>query len=112
MKDFYYLKLFDVYAPLLTEVQREICGQYYLYDLSLSEIAQEKGITKQAVSDTLKTCREQLCYYEEKLRHSALLESVTEALEAFGAAHPEFTEEIQAIAAKVTVGEADLDKEE
>ncbi|MBR7185958.1 MAG: DNA-binding protein [Clostridia bacterium] len=124
MKDLNYLQLFDAYAPLLTESQREICELYYMCDLSLSEIAQEKGITKQAVSDTLKKSRELLDYYEEKLHHSAqaidyslkislMMTEVVSALERFRMLHPQFTEEIREIANMVSVGEVtQLDRED
>ena len=124
MKDLRYLQLWDAYAPLLTDVQREICEKYYLYDLSLSEIAEEKGITKQAVSDALKTCRELLDSYEEKLHFneqtqkyslevSFMMTDVTRAIEHFKACHPEYAREMDDIIKKVTVGEEiDLDEEE
>ena len=124
MKDLRYSQLFDTYGALLTDVQREMCEQYFLYDLSLSEIAEEKGVSKQSVSDTLKKSRELLDYYEEKLHHSEVAKKVSldlslmmtqlvKELEAFAKKHPEFAEEIKAIADKVGVGEAiDLDEEE
>ena len=124
VKDLRYLQLFDAYGALLTDVQREICEQYYLYDLSLSEIAEEKGISKQSVSDTLKKSRELLDYYEDKLHHneinrkyslevSLMMTRVTKALDAFTKRHPEFAEEIKAIADTVAVGEVvDLDEED
>ncbi len=116
MKDLIYLQLWDAYGALLTETQREICEKYYLYDLSLSEIAEEKGISKQAVSDALKTSRELLDSYEEKLHFNAqnqayslevsfMMTDVTRALEAFKEAHPEYAREMDGIIAKVTVGE-------
>ena len=53
MKNLKYLQLFDAYGPLLTEHQRELCELYYMCDLSLTEIAEQKGVSKQSVSDTL-----------------------------------------------------------
>ena len=67
MKDLSYLRLFDTYGGLLTEHQRELCELYYMYDLSLTEIAEQKGISKQSVSDTLAKSRALLDEYEEKL---------------------------------------------
>ena len=63
MKDLKYLQLWDAYNPLLTEHQREICELYYLCDLSLTEIAEQKGISKQSVSDTLAKSRALLDEY-------------------------------------------------
>lgn len=124
MKDLKYLQLWDAYGPLLTDAQREICEKYYMYDLSLSEIAEEKGVSKQAVSDALKTSRDLLDFYEEKLHFneqtqsysigvSFMMTDVTRALETFKRLHPEFVREMDAIIAKVTVGETiDLDEGE
>ena len=46
--------LFDSYGELLTEKQREVVECYYNEDLSLAEIAEEKGITRQGVRDAIK----------------------------------------------------------
>lgn len=116
MKDLRYLQLWDAYGPLLTDAQREICEKYYVYDLSLSEIAEEKGISKQAVSDALKTSRELLDSYEVKLRFneqnqkyslavSFMMTDVRRALETFKQNHPEYTSAMDAIIELVTVGE-------
>ena len=98
MKDLKYLQLLEIYAPLLTGVQREICEQYYLYDLSLSEIAEEKGISKQSVSDTLKKSREQIAFYEEKLALSQRQTELLSALEILKQNHPDWSEELAPIA--------------
>lgn len=67
MKDIKYLELFDIYSPVLTEKQAEIFEAYYSFDLSLSEIAEEKGVTRQSIADSLKKTRKELCDLEEKL---------------------------------------------
>ena len=108
MKDLKYLSLFDAYAPLLNEHQREVCELYYLCDLALTEIAEQKGTSKQSVSDTLAKSRQALDEYEQKLHHvalaresdleiSRLLTRVLRALEQFERDHPEHTEEIEKI---------------
>ena len=104
MKDLKYLQLFDAYGPLLTEHQRELCELYYMCDLSLTEIAEQKGISKQSVSDTLAKSRIVLDEYEEKL-HSVYAAQNTaraaERLASFAEKHPEFAEEIGAILAEM-----------
>ena len=59
--------LYDFYGALLTEHQRQIYEDIVLYDLSLSEIAQERGISRQGVHDLVKRCDRILEDYEEKL---------------------------------------------
>lgn len=65
--DVYFLRLWDLYSPLLTATQREITDLYFNYDLSLGEIAEQKGVSRQSVSDCLHKCRKQLENYEDKL---------------------------------------------
>ena len=65
--DLHFLRLWDLYSPLLTATQREITDLYFNYDLSLGEIAEQKGVSRQSVSDCLQKCRKQLEMYEEKL---------------------------------------------
>ena len=77
MKDLKYLRLFDAYGALLTEHQRDICELYYMCDLSLTEIAEQKGISKQSVSDTLAKCRALLDGYEDKLRVVAMTQKIS-----------------------------------
>jgi len=59
--------LFDLYGDLLTEHQREIFGSLVNEDLSLSEIAEDHGITRQGVQDLLKRTEHKLEEYESKL---------------------------------------------
>ena len=59
--------LYDFYGALLTEKQRQVMALYHEENLSLSEIGQEFGISRQAVHDTLKKAEQALEEYEEKL---------------------------------------------
>ena len=68
-----FIRLWDVYRGLLTPTQQEITDLYFNLDLTLSEIAEQKGITRQGVSECLKTCKKQLEEYEEKLQFSRRL---------------------------------------
>lgn len=67
-KNIYVSNLFDFYKNLLTEKQQSIFISYYFNDIGLSEIAQTKGISRQAVLDSLKKTETLLNSYEEKLR--------------------------------------------
>lgn len=66
-KDLSISGLNDVYGVLLTPHQREIIRNYYDYDLSLAEIAENSGISRQAVRDVIVKAVEQLKFYEDKL---------------------------------------------
>ena len=57
----------DIYGNLLTDKQREIASLYYEEDYSLAEIAQQAGVSRQSVYDTLQRVEKQLLSTEEKL---------------------------------------------
>ena len=59
--------LYDFYGELLTNHQKEIYEQFVLDDLSLSEIAESAGISRQGVHDLVKRCNKILEGYEAKL---------------------------------------------
>ncbi|HEY8361579.1 MAG TPA: sigma factor-like helix-turn-helix DNA-binding protein [Tissierellaceae bacterium] len=59
--------LFDFYGKLLSEKQYLIVDLYYNHDLSLAEIGDELGITKQGVSDILKRAEDKLYNFEKNL---------------------------------------------
>jgi predicted DNA-binding protein YlxM (UPF0122 family) len=59
--------LFDFYGDLLKTHNRQIFEDYILNDLSLSEIADEQGISRQGVHDIVKRCSRQLKDYEDTL---------------------------------------------
>ena len=68
--------LYDFYGELLTNHQRQIYEGIVYDNLSLGEIAQEEGISRQAVHDIVKRCDKALQGYEEKLRLVAKFESI------------------------------------
>lgn len=59
--------LYDFYGELLTQHQKKIYEDVIFHDLSLSEIADEQGISRQGVHDLIKRCDKILAGYEEKL---------------------------------------------
>ena len=60
--------LLDFYGEVLSERKRLVMDYYYNDDLSLGEIAEEIGISRQGVRDLIKKAGEELCFYEEKLK--------------------------------------------
>ena len=68
MKDIFKSSLlYDFYGELLTNHQKEIYEDFILNDLSLGEIAEERGISRQGVHDLVKRCDKTLNGYEEKV---------------------------------------------
>ena len=59
--------LLDFYGEMLTEKQRDMVDYYYNEDLSLSEIAENEGITRQGVRDSIKRAEAQMFEMEERL---------------------------------------------
>ena len=60
--------LFDYYEELLTEGQKNYFIDYYFNNLSLAEIAENFGVSRNAVSKDLKLTVDKLNNYEEKLK--------------------------------------------
>ncbi|MBO5240280.1 MAG: putative DNA-binding protein [Clostridia bacterium] len=81
--DLKFLQLWDLYSPLLTQTQREITDLYFNYDLSLGEIAEQKGVSRQSVSDCLGKCRKQLEKYDEKLGFLKMLTDLSREYSAY-----------------------------
>ena len=88
-KDWKKSYLLDFYGDVLTERKREVLDMYYNEDLSLAEIADEIGISRQGVRDLIKKAEEEIFFLEEKLglakkmsaikSHSDKLLSIAEA---------------------------------
>ncbi len=79
-KDLHITFLLDFYGDMLTDKQREVVECYYNEDLSLAEIAEEKGITRQGVRDAIKRAEQQLMEMEERLGLAKRFHMVQEEL--------------------------------
>ena len=73
--------LLDFYGEVLTEKQREMLRQYYNDDLSLSEIGENFGITRQGARDAIKHGEQALQELEAKVGFAARYRRVQEKLE-------------------------------
>lgn len=97
--------LLDFYGDLLPKKRRTVMDYYYNDDLSLAEIADEIGISRQGVREQIKKTEEELAFYEEKLglaaRFSEMEIHITRALALCRdcQASPELTEEIRLLSA-------------
>ena len=63
----YLTSLFDYYKNLLTEKQRSYFEDYYFDNLTISEIAENNDVSKNAVSKSLIEVKEKLIEYEKSL---------------------------------------------
>lgn len=74
--------LLDFYGDVLTEKQRDVMEQYYNDDLSLSEIADNFGITRQGVRDAIKRGEGTILELEDKVGFARRYRAVQEGLES------------------------------
>lgn len=99
--------LYDFYGALLNEHKRGIFEDYILNDYSLSEIATEKGMTRQGVYDIIRRSSKELRVYEEKLSLVHKFQKVKEMVNQIqeSASHLDGSDEnmkqIQHISAKI-----------
>ncbi len=80
--------LFDLYGNLLSPRQYDAFDLYYNEDLSLSELAENLGVTRQGVLDNIRTAEKKLVNYEEKLgfakkqsKYSTVVADILEMIE-------------------------------
>ncbi len=81
MKDLSVALLLDVYGDLLTERQQRIARDYFDDDLSLSEISENEGISRQGAHEIIKRTEQLLLFYEEKLQYYKTVYDLKEAAE-------------------------------
>ncbi len=81
-KDLKISYLLDFYGDMLTEKQQEVIDAYYNEDLSLAEIAEDWGITRQGVRDAIKRAEQQLTEMEERLGLARRFQGIQGALAA------------------------------
>ena len=67
MKNLKISLLYEFYGSVLSDTQKNVIEMYYNEDLSLSEIAEHAGISRQGVRDSIVRAEEHLLFLEEKL---------------------------------------------
>ena len=60
-------QLFDLYGPLLSKLQKNVMADFLLGDLTLTEIAENYGVSRQAIKDAVSKAETKLFDYENKL---------------------------------------------
>ena len=83
-KDYRISYLLDYYGNILSETQKDAIDLYYNEDLSLAEIANHIGITRQGVRDAIKRGEETMINMEAKLGFAGKFEKYTETFEKIG----------------------------
>lgn len=111
MKNLEFVLLLDCYGSLLTERQRELLEGYYNEDLSLAELAEPLGISRQAVHDSIRRGERQLLGLEEQMGLAARLKqcrTLFESIEAHSRKlqSPDTREIADAIAEAAKAGKA------
>lgn len=79
-KNYEIATLIDFYGEMLTAKQRDFLEYYYYDDLSLSEIAENEGITRQGVRDAIKRAETQLNEMESRLGMAKRFEDMRSGL--------------------------------
>ena len=72
--------LFDYYGKLLSDKQYNVIDQHCNEDLSLKEIAELNGISKQGISDILSRAEKKLRFYEDELKLISKFDKINSSL--------------------------------
>ena len=75
-KDFFLCLLYDIYSPLINEKKRTVFELSFWEDMSLSEIAEHTGTTRQGVRELIKRTCDELYEYEELMKLKAKREKL------------------------------------
>ena len=89
--------LLQIYGKLLTEKQFEFMDYYYNEDLSLSEIAENQNITRQAVREILAKSKNKLEEYEEKVMFYEKINKINSLLDKLEKENQKEIQEIRKI---------------
>ena len=77
----YLNRLLDIYGELLTDLEKETFSNYYREDLTINEIAEERGVTKASVSKMINQVLKKLKFYEERLKILEMKQKIDKILE-------------------------------
>ena len=95
-------RLLDTYGDLLTTKQMQICKYYFFENLTLAEIGQILGISRQAVNDCIEKSTKMLNVFEDKVGKLKIINDMRDELENLKKCHLDnLTEEIDKILEKL-----------
>ncbi len=96
-----YGKLFEIYGGLLSADRQSIMKDYFFCNMTLAEIASERHISRQAVSDAIDKSCEKLQEYEKVLSNYAKTESLRQDLQSLLQNPSETLEKVEEILRKL-----------
>ena len=76
-----YTKLFNLYSGLLSDAQKDILYDYFFLDLSISEISENKDISRAAVEDALSKGTKKLDSFENSVKSLEKSEKIRSKVE-------------------------------
>lgn len=95
-------RLLDTYGELLTTKQMQICKYYFFENLTLAEIGEILGISRQAVNDCIEKSTKMLNVFEDNVGKLKLIDNIRKQLENLKNYHSDnLTEEIDKILEKL-----------
>jgi predicted DNA-binding protein YlxM (UPF0122 family) len=94
-KDFSVCLLYDIYSPLLSEKKRTVFELSYWEDMSLSEIAEHTGTTRQGVRELLSRTLDDLHTFEEALKLKEKQEKLIRLSEELRGTYPEISDKLK-----------------
>ena len=77
-ENIYLAKLFDAYGALLSEGQQKIMSHYLNDDYTITEIAENLSVSRQAIMDSISKADKKLRSYEEKLQFVKKIDNLSE----------------------------------
>ncbi len=69
-------RLFDAYGELLSQSQKDIMNDFLFFNLTNSEIAENRNVSRQAVKDAIDKASKKLAEYEDKLHFLAKIDAL------------------------------------
>lgn len=102
-KDMHISLLLDFYGDILSDRRREMTALYYNDDLSLSEIAEITGISRQGVRDAVKKSEAELLELEEKLGLAGRYEDLRKQISKISADLKDIQTDSEETASKIQI---------
>jgi predicted DNA-binding protein YlxM (UPF0122 family) len=75
-----YVRLMDLYGKTLPKAEFEVASDYLYYELSISEIASQRGVSRQAVEKRLTSALKKLSQMEQRIGFLGFIDKLTDTL--------------------------------